>query len=187
MPAYEVRAPFNSEGHHVTGKYRYCTDADFIEQDCTPDGDIHQGASSCCGYSWQNYRDLSKSAGSAVYFYGSSNVASIRTNKFDNVVCPGNGAISHAVRVSMFPQADAGGTRIGSVLFVHIANRVDDGVYNQRSIQVGTITDGYVSGCFTGPHIHMQETDEAQAQTGSGLCCNVPVYADSDVVYKWVY
>lgn len=109
MATIECRSPVTSTGNHVTGKYRYCTSADFSEHDCIPDGDIHGGNASCCGYSWENYRDISKTGGSTITYYASSNVVSLRVFRVDDVVCPDTGDISNGVRVTMWDDEDATG------------------------------------------------------------------------------
>lgn len=183
MATIECRSPVTSTGNHVTGKYRYCTSADFTEHDCIPDGDIHGGNSSCCGYSWQNYRDISKTGGSAITYYASPNVVSLRVFQVDNVVCPGNGDISDGVRVTMWDDEGATGNFLGAVLFAHVADRQANGPYNGRSVYVGKVVNAWGYDCFSGPHIHMQE--DTTGTTGSGLCCGVQVVADDDVVYRW--
>ena len=184
MATYECRAPFTSTGNHVTGKLNYCTSADFTEHDCTPDGSLHGGNSSCCGHNWEAYRDLSKTAGSAVQFYGSSNIGSVKATRWDNVACSGSGDISNAVKVTMYAGSGASGAVLGAVLFIHLTDRqVNNAVVDGRSIYVGKVVNVWGDPCFSGPHVHMQE--DTSGTTGSGLCCGVQVTIDDDVVYRW--
>ncbi|GIK55503.1 MAG: hypothetical protein BroJett015_11660 [Chloroflexota bacterium] len=124
-----------------------------------------------------------------IYFYGSSNIRSIRVI-FDNQVCnsiPGD-PWENALKVELFGQLDAQ-CYVGALSYSHVANPITTGtqVYNANYIKLGDASPDTCNCnqnflCYNGVHVHMERSSNGASIS---LACWAPVYAATTWIYRW--
>ena len=124
-------------------------------------------------------------AGTAVRFYGSSGIGSIRTIRRSGFCSPSPGSPwDDAVVVELYRYANAS-CYIGSLFYGHLANRVSDNVYNNPSgLQLGTIPSCCPTECYFGVHVHIGR--DAYGTSRSFSCYSI-LYVNSTWFYSWYY
>lgn len=120
-------------------------------------------------------------AGDAMYFYTDCIVSSVKTYQFQ-CGCSGAGSPwTDSVLVELWSLANGTGTKIGAVVYHHVASRIADGTYNAGlkcrgfaywALQVGNFTTDCKCGCYNGIHVHMERDPGGSSNSftcGSGL------------------
>ena len=136
--------------------------------------------------------DIGGPANSAVRMYVSSNIQSIRTiktgpNDDGDALCsgsstppPGFGWVNEGVKVELWCGPGASGTKVGTVFFGHLRNRITNNIHNNP---YGRIL-GYLGdidcncACYKGFHTHMER---------AGGSVNTWSYGQSISTSFWIY
>lgn len=146
-------------------------------------GGAHTVVDQCCPI------DVGRNDGATpgIYFYGSSNIKSIRTTYEGYGVCFEPPVINPPwdalVRVEFFSGLNAQGF-IGIVVYAHINGPIANGVYNTRSRQLGTVASNSCGcGCYQGTHVHMERDIDGISNSFS---CGASLYGGSTWLYKWL-
>lgn len=145
-------------------------------------GGAHTGVDQCCPI------DDGRNDGATpnIYFYGSSNIKSIRTTYENFGVCLDtaiNPPWDALLRVEFFSAVNAQNL-IGIVAYAHINAPVANGVYNTRSMRIGTGAPNTCGcSCYQGAHVHMERDIDGISNSFS---CGAQLYAGSTWLYKWI-
>lgn len=144
-------------------------------------GGTHSVVDQCCPI------DIGRGDGAsqAIYFYGSSNIKSIRTTYVGSGVCPGViPPWNSKIRVEVFGQLNAQ-SLIGIVVYAHISGPVTNGVYNTNNLRLGaTASDTCNCGaCYMGVHVHMERDFGGFSNSFS---CGAPLYVNATWIYRWL-
>jgi len=126
--------------------------------------------------------DISGSTGNALRFYGSSAIQSIRTRRVTGVCRVDPAPWTDGVVVEFFAQPN-GQCYIGSVGYGHVRNRVSDGIYNVRILQIGDLPPDCACGCSSGVHVHMQFIGGSPRS----FSCYQMLYSGSTWIAQWYW
>lgn len=105
--------------------------------------------------------DVGASEGTYVRFYGSSLVQSVKTTQVGGVCKTDPAPWENGVIVDFYRYPNAS-SWIGRVGYGHLRSRVQNNIYNSRTVYVGVIPNNLCSTpakcCSIGEHIHFQRT-----------------------------
>ena len=124
-------------------------------------------------------------AGTAIKFYGSSNVGSIRTVQKSGFcgVSPGS-PWDDALIVKLYRYANAV-CYMGQFFYGHLQTRVANGVYNNPNGRVmGFVPACCPTECYFGLHVHLGRDQYAVTRN---LVCDAVFYAGSSWFFRWVW
>lgn|GEM_PF-5911190 len=124
--------------------------------------------------------DISGSAGSILRFYGSSAIQSIRTRQVTGVCRVDPAPWTDGVVVDFYALPN-GQQYIGSVGYGHVRNRVNNGIYNVNTLQIGDLPPDCACGCSSGVHVHIQFSGGITRN----FSCNETLYAGSTWIARW--
>jgi len=151
-------------------------------QDLYCDGKQHNPGILCCGEN-----DILGAASSAVKFYSSSYIKSIRTTQLGNLCATSPPAgfewVNEGVKIELYCNYDAQSALIATLFYGHLTNRIANGVYNSpNSRTLGRLgSQDCNCACYDGIHVHT-ECDSSGYRIPRG--CGVGVYTTSQM-YRW--
>lgn len=150
--------------------------------------------------------DIAASSGSWVYAYISPNVASVRIVHTDGVCQSATGDITRGTYLETYTSINAGGKKLGSLLYGHLSNRQHphNHVINKPTgpcpaaeisssctwgVKIGQVPQVPPNQtCYLSTHIHHNikaESGVAAYRTGSN--CGTNLSAGISAIYWWVY
>ncbi len=156
--------------------YAPCTGSNWGQTTYCYNGTTHTRVSSLGGWSPM---DVSGGQGTGVYFWASSGVKSIRTTRVTGVCRSDPAPWTDGVKVDMYADYN-GHSYMGTMGYGHLENRVSNGLYNSRILQVGALPRDCACGCSSGIHVHIQSTGAQRA-----LNCYSAVYRGSTWLYRF--
>ncbi len=139
---------------------------------------------SCLG--GQNPLDISGSAGNSLYFYGSAVIQSIRTRKVSGVCAIDPAPWDYGVVVDFFAEQNAQ-CYIGSIGYGHVQDRINNGIYNTRSLRIGELPPDCNCGCSDGIHTHIQFKPVGGLGEARPFNCYQTLYVGSTWIYRWIW
>lgn len=124
-----------------------------------------------------------------VWLITSSNIKSALIN-LTTLSCaqeppPGYSWVKHALKIDLYTDYNLGGTKIATVHFAHIRNRIAAGTYNlPLQPRLGnTGSDNCNCNCYQGIHLHQARTSSYSGYT-IPRNCGIQIYT-YDYIYRW--